>query len=116
MLNLIYRLVWLCLLFPGLVLARSRAVGVGEVAGNLIAPVNLMSNFVGTASIVVGASCIFAAFLKYMQYRINPLASPIGTVILLFVLGIILVLLPFAYMLTDSGVPYGYSHSGSRTP
>ena len=113
MLNFIYRMGWLCcglLLLPGLALAR-HAAGMGEVAGNLIEPVNLLSNFVGTAAIVIGISCLFAAFLKYMQYRINPLAAPIGTVILLVILGVILTLLPFAYNLTESGIPYGYDQA-----
>jgi hypothetical protein len=56
-------------------------------------------------SIVIGLTCLFAAFVRYMQHRVNPLAHPIGTVVTLLILGLLLLVLPLVYKLTESGVP-----------
>jgi hypothetical protein len=111
MLMFIYRIIALMMfiLSPCISWAASRANGVGAVAGNLIEPVQVASNFIGTASIAIGIACLLASFLKYMQHRQSPLFVPISTPIVLFVIGLILVALPFAYMITSSGVPYGLS-------
>lgn len=68
--------------------------GVGEFANEMVAPVGLIASFITAASIMIGVGCIFGAFLRYSQFRINPLAAPIGSVILLLVLGLVLLALP----------------------
>lgn len=83
-----------------------KPTGWGEVASNLMEPVTIVSNFVGTASFVVGVTCIFGAFLRYTQHRKNPLVAPMSTIVLLLVIGIVLIFLPFVYLLTDSGIPF----------
>ncbi len=80
--------------------------GFGQIAENLIIPVTVVSGFLAGAAIAVGLACIFGAFIRYMQYRVNPLAQPIGTVITLFILGILLLCLPLIYKLTESGIPF----------
>ena len=104
----IMRYVILSLLFfiPTLSIADQ---GIGDVAQNLIEPVSVLSDFVATSSVVIGASFVMASFLRYLQYRINPLAMPISTVIMLLIMGILLILLPLAYKLTEGGIPYTYS-------
>lgn len=82
--------------------------GIGVVAQNLIEPVSILSGFVSTASLIIGVSFLFGALMRYMQYRQNPLAVPLSTVVMLFIMGLILVLLPLAYMLTENGIPYHY--------
>lgn len=82
--------------------------GAGIVAHNLMEPVTILSNFIGSMSIVVGLTAVFASFLRYMQYRVNPLASPLSTVLLLLILGIVLLVLPLIYKLTSSGIPIAY--------
>src|SRR5688572_13054181 len=77
----------------------------GQVADNLLEPVSVLSNFIGSASIVLGISFLFAALLKYMQHRISPLEVPISTIVMLVIMGVVLLLLPLAYKLTGSGVP-----------
>jgi len=91
------------LLTPGVAIASH---GLGLVAENLLEPVTILTDFVGTASIVIGVCSLFAAFLRYMQHRTNPMVAPMSTIVLLLVLGIVLVCLPFIYLLTESGVPY----------
>jgi hypothetical protein len=49
---------------------------------------------------------IFGAFMRYKQHRINPLAAPMGGVIVLLILGILLICLPFTYLLTGAGIPF----------
>jgi hypothetical protein len=80
--------------------------GIGAIAGQLMEPVQILSNFVGNGSIIVGVSCLFAAFMRYMQHRVNPLAFPIGSVWVLLILGVVLVCLPFTYLLTGAGIPF----------
>jgi hypothetical protein len=93
------RFLWIVLFLslPGFVLAAP--TGIGGVANNLMDPVNMFANFVGSGSIVVGA------FVKYNQHKRNEMAAPISTVIFLLVMGLILLAIPFAYKLTKSGVP-----------
>jgi hypothetical protein len=79
--------------------------GFGEIATNLQEPVTLLANFIGTAAIVIGSSFIFGAFVKYMRHRINPYEVPISTVVILLIMGILLLCLPLAYKLTESGFP-----------
>jgi len=110
MLNFIYRLILLStLLLPPIVAAASnynRYAGAGQVANNMMEPVSMLANFIGSMSVVLGISFVFAAFIKYMEHRVNPLATPISTIVLLFIMGIILVFLPLIYKLTDGGVPF----------
>lgn len=94
------------LLIPCKLFASPTAQGFGDIASNMLEPVGILSDFIGTASIIVGMCAIFAGFFRYMEYRKNPLVSPISTVILLIVIGVILVSLPFIYRLTESGIPY----------
>jgi len=83
--------------------------GFGGVANNLMQPVEITSAFLSGGAIVIGVTCLFAGFIRYLQYRVNPLAYPIGTVVTLFVLGIVLLLLPLIYKLTESGIPFSLS-------
>lgn len=96
-----------CILIPTYAFAN-HAVGIGDIAKNLIEPVNIVSDFIASASFIVGASCIFAGFLRFMQYRVNPMMAPISTVMTLFILGIVLILLPFIYLLTESGIRFSF--------
>ncbi len=85
---------------------KKEVLGLGQVANNILEPVTVASNFLAGAAIVIGMTCIFSAFLRYMQHRVNPLAQPISTVILLLVLGFFLLVLPLVYKLTESGIPF----------
>ncbi len=79
--------------------------GLGGIANNLMGPVEVVAGFLTGASIAAGLACLFGAFVRYMQYRTNPLAHPIGTVITMLILGLLLLLLPLIYKLTESGIP-----------
>ncbi len=103
----------LILLALDFIVSASRAEGIGQFAGQLIEPVTILSNFVSTGSFIVGVMVLISALMRYMQYRVNPLAVPLSTVIVLLLLGIMLVALPFVYMLTGAGIPFsifGSSH------
>lgn len=106
--RIIYRRIFLSvgMLWANLVFAQQRVQGIGGVAQNMMEPVTVVSSFISSACMIIGGTCLFAAFLRYMQYRVNPLASPISTVMILFIMGLLLVILPLVYMLTDSGIPF----------
>lgn len=82
---------------------------IGEFAAQLIEPVGILGDFISTASLMMGIMCLFAAFLRFLQFRVNPYASPLSTVITLIILGIVLLCLPFLYLLTGSGVPFPHT-------
>lgn len=68
--------------------------GVGQFANEMVEPVGLVGKFITTASIMIGVGCLFGSFLRYSQYRVNPLAAPISSVIILLVLGLVSLALP----------------------
>jgi len=74
--------------------------GLGDVAESLIAPVGLISNFISATAVAIGIACLFGALLRYHQFRINPVAAPISSVITLLVLGIALLCLPLLKVIT----------------
>lgn len=93
----------LCFIYSSCVLAEQ---DLGQVAQNLLEPVIIVSDFILTACFILGGSFIFTAIIKYVEYRRNPLAVPISTVIFLAVAGILLILLPFLSTYTGSGLQY----------
>ena len=95
----------LCLLLSSMAMA-ARPTGFGGMATNMLEPVNLLSDFVNSACFLIGGSFLFASIIKYVEHRNSPLMVPISTVVFLFLAGIILILLPFAYMLTENGIHY----------
>jgi hypothetical protein len=82
--------------------------GFGKVADNMMDPVILMTNFVGIVALTLGFGFYFGALIKYMQHRVNPLAVPISTVIILIIMATILVCLPFAYKIASAGIPMSF--------
>lgn len=97
------------LLLPTVVFGQG-ASSLGAVAMNLLSPVTIFSDFVNTGCLVIGGSFIFASIVRYFEHRRSPLMVPISTVIFLLVAGIILILLPFLYLVTKSGIPYSLIH------
>lgn len=79
--------------------------GIGSVADNMLEPISILTDFVTTAALLIGAMFFFVAFVKYMQHRKNPLAVPINNVVFLVIFGILLIILPLSYKLTDATEP-----------
>ena len=96
----------IAIIFTILPLAANAVVGIGGVAENILSPVSVASGFVSTACIIVGVACLFASVIKYFEHRKSPLYVPISTVIWLVIIGLALVALPFAYLITENGIPY----------
>jgi hypothetical protein len=58
--------------------------------------------FVKTASFAVGIFCFFAAAIRYVQHRTNPMMAPLSSVVLLMLLGLVLVLWPHVDLLIQN--------------
>lgn len=86
--------------------AVKQPVGIGGVATHLMEPVSYMSDFIYTGCFVIGGSFIFAGIVKYIEHRRSPLLVTISTVVFLFLAGLFLIALPFAYLVTHNGSPY----------
>lgn len=95
-------------ILPALVFAESNKdeLGAGKVARTMLEPLGVMSDFINTLCFVIGGSFLFASIIKYIEYRRSPLMVPFSTVFYLFLIGLILVLLPFISMITESGITY----------
>jgi hypothetical protein len=86
------------LLLPSLACARIPS-GLGAVANNLMDPVSVMTSFVIDGSQIAGIAFLFGAFIRYTKYRVNQLESPLSTVIVLFVIGLVLLGIPLVHKL-----------------
>jgi hypothetical protein len=103
--------VFLCLI-PLIAFAANQpgAPGMGGVAQYMMEPVGLLNDFVNAACFLFGGSFLFAAVIKYFEHRRSPLMVPISTVVYLVIAGMLLIILPFAYMATESGVHFSLFH------
>ena len=81
------------------------ATSLGSIADNLMNPVGVMSSFVSSGCILIGGAFLFASIIKYVEHRRSPLMVPISTVIFLLFAGLLLIVLPLAYILTQNGLP-----------
>ncbi|OGT42786.1 MAG: hypothetical protein A3F42_02965 [Gammaproteobacteria bacterium RIFCSPHIGHO2_12_FULL_37_34] len=86
--------------------AGNRELGVGKVAETLLEPIGLLSDLISTTCFVIGGAFLFATIIKYIEHKRSPLMVPISTVIYLFIIGLVLVSLPFISLLTESGISY----------
>jgi hypothetical protein len=91
-------------LFPTLVLAEGKKMDLGEVAANLMQPVNVFADFIQAGCLLLGTAFIFASIVKYFEHRRSPLMVTMGTVIFLLIAGILLILLPLLALYTEGGV------------
>lgn len=76
---------------------------------NLAQPADIVANFMWKASIIIGAALLFAALLKYLDYRVNKNASPLNIVLILFISGSVLTLFPLADSLVKMLFPYFFN-------
>lgn len=90
---------------PVLAFAEQR-IGIGGVAQNIMEPVNVLSDFVHSACLLIGGSFLFASLIKYIEHRRSPLMVPISTVVFLLIAGLIMVVLPLISYVTTNGIPY----------
>lgn len=95
------RVLVMTILFPAVALAAqsgtATTAGLGALADTFVEPVNTVTSFVSTSCFIIGGTCLFSGFMRYLQYRVNPLANPLSTVVTLFILGALLILFPFLF-------------------
>jgi len=95
---------WLMLAYGWTVTAayaayNEKPTGIGGMAKNMLDPVFLLSDFVSAACFLIGGSFLFASIIKYIEHRRSPLMIPISTVVSLLIGGLLLIGLPFMWML-----------------
>ncbi len=89
-------------------------LSLGIVAQNITEPIEVVSGFVSIGCLIVGVACLFAGVVKYFEHRRSPLAVPMSTVVWLFILGLLLLILPFAYIVTENGIPFSLLWGGVK--
>lgn len=84
----------------------------GEVADNITEPIQVVTGFVSIGCLIIGIACLFAALVKYFEHRRNPLHVPFSTVFWLIIIGLLLLLLPFAYIVTGNTASFAFLWGG----
>lgn len=92
---------FLILLIPSVTFALQEPRGWGETALGFMGPVDLLSDFMVNACLVIGFTFLFATFIKYRQYKINPLHVPLSTVIFLLICSLMLLSFPLIPLLLN---------------
>ena len=96
-------------IFPSIVLG---APTVENVADNLMGPTEIITKMVVAASYIVGVGLIIFSFAQFKQHRQSPKLVPLGTPIMLLILGICAVMIP--YISTISGVSFSATEQAKR--
>jgi drug/metabolite transporter (DMT)-like permease len=73
---------------------RKQVTNIGTVAKNINEQINVFTNFINAACIILGAAFLFASIIKYFEHRRSPLMVHLSTVFFLFFAGIIFLLIP----------------------
>lgn len=107
-----YNLLWTIIFFISQAAYATNDLSLGAVAQNITEPIEIVSAFVSVACLIVGVACLFACVVKYFEHRRSPLAVPISTVIWLLIIGLLLLALPFAYIITENGIPFSVLWGG----
>ncbi len=84
----------------------------GEVADNIAQPIEVIISFVSVGCLIVGFACFFAALVKYFEHRRSPLHVPFSTVVWLVIIGLLLLILPFSYIVTGNTAPFAFLWGG----
>jgi membrane protein CcdC involved in cytochrome C biogenesis len=87
-------------------------ISFGEVADNITQPIEVVTGFVSVGCLIIGMSCLFAALVKYFEHRRNPLYVPFSKVVWLLIIGLLLLILPFAYILTGNTASFDFLWGG----
>lgn len=80
-------------------------VSLGEMANNVLGPMNGLGKLLGYVCILGGIGMLFGAILQYKAHRENPSQVRLTTPVFLVVVGIVLLILPFI------GVISGYKEA-----
>ena len=87
----------------GLGLAGVAVAGsLGNVADGLLQPIKEFSNVFNLVCYVIGAAFLVGTLVQWVEHRRNPMQVRLSQVVFLFLLGVILVLLPYLTSFSQS--------------
>ena len=72
----------------------AHAASLGDVAANLFVSVQGIKSIMDVLCYMTGAGLLLGCFFRFIKYRKNPIEAPLSSVIVLFLTGLIVVLLP----------------------
>lgn len=98
--DLLSRVILLIYSFPMSLFAAQNPQGIGRVANSIMDPVNVVTDFVHSACLLLGGAFVFASIIKYFEHRRSPTMVTLSTVVFLFLAGILLLCLPLIAYLT----------------
>jgi hypothetical protein len=78
------------------------AQSISEISNNLLGPTVGMAKFMSGVSIVAGIGFLIGSLMQYSEHKKNPQQIRLTTPVLFFILGLLLVGLPYASKLSGS--------------
>lgn len=100
------------LFFFALVSRAAEKLSFGEVAANMTQPIEVVTGFVSVGCLIIGVACLFASLVKYFEHRRSPLHVPFSKVVWLIIIGLLLLILPFAYIITGNTTSFDFLWGG----
>jgi len=76
------------------------AISIGEVANNLERPISIIRHLFFIGAYILGAGFLVSAVFRYFRFRQNPQEAPFSSVIVLFLIGFALIIVPLTYRLS----------------
>jgi hypothetical protein len=71
------------------------AISIGTVADNALTPAKVVGEMISAGCLILGVGLVAGSFIRYMEYKRNPVQTRLSTPILFFIFGLTLVLLPY---------------------
>jgi|GEM_PF-1260418 hypothetical protein len=84
--------------------------GLGDISRNALVPLDFLRHIFNIASILLGVFLLLNALMRYFRHRQNPHEAPLSTVIVLALCGILLIVIPVAYRLSQQATTKAAVH------
>lgn len=81
-----------CILLSTFYCCNLSAQAIGEVAANIYQPVSVIISLVKAVSIICGSGLMLGGILRFFDYRRNPVAVRLSTVVFMFIFGAALII------------------------
>ena len=76
-------------------------LSVGQTAGNILVPVNALTNVIYNICYIVGVAFVLGSVIRFKEYRENPSQTPISRPIVMAIFGLVIFVIPFIAKLSS---------------
>lgn len=82
------------------IVPASHSTSLGEAADNMLGPIDLVRRALASGAVIIGVWFIMNAFFRYQRFRQNPQESPLSSVFIYIILGVVFIVTPLVYHLS----------------